>query len=299
MKQIVQSMIAEKKDFVKKITEKRLWEGFLNQQEIASQAALLIQDFQSKLVEDLGAVENLVEEHGFAIIKWLDFSTMSPRERKIFLLGVSKLIWEPTYTDQLRENVIRDIAPRKNLKHQVGTISELSGEAEFHTDSQYIPIPEKFFILACQNPAIQWGDSLLIDSENILKNIKKKSPQCYENMSSYQFLFLVPSSFTKTWDDRSIELLKAPIVSEEVPMRYREDTIRNAQKLVPTFFTAQHEEILEKIKESIEQSEKMQFRLERNDILVVDNHRLLHGRTDFSDSQRLLYRIRMNKKSHA
>ncbi|HMT00867.1 MAG TPA: TauD/TfdA family dioxygenase [Candidatus Absconditabacterales bacterium] len=299
MKQIITSTISEKDLCIKKIIRELAPDSPSDEKIIASQRAGVIEKSQTQLVQELLAVQDLVSEYGFALLKGINFAKLDEKNRKNLLLGISNLLGKPTYTDQVQKSVIRDIAPRKNSENKRATISEISGEAEFHTDSQYLPLPEKFFILACQTPAVWGGDSLLLDGKKLINDLREDSEQFYEDLQNEQFTFLVPTSFTKTGDNRSLELLRAPIVSEEIPIRYREDTIRNAQQLVPTLFTDKHEKILQQLKQKIQESEKLQLRLEKNDILVVDNHRFLHGRTDFSDAQRLLYRIRMNPKSNA
>ena len=47
-----------------------------------------------------------------------------------------------------------------------GTYSEISGPAGFHTDSQYHQHPERLFVLACDTPAEEGGDNLLISIDD-------------------------------------------------------------------------------------------------------------------------------------
>ena len=54
------------------------------------------------------------------------------------------------------------VKPRKDA----GTYSEIKGPAGFHTDSQYHHQPERLFVLACDTPAEEGGDNLLISVDD-------------------------------------------------------------------------------------------------------------------------------------
>ena len=54
------------------------------------------------------------------------------------------------------------VKPRKDA----GTYSEIRGPAGFHTDSQYHHQPERLFVLACDTPAKEGGNNLLLSVDD-------------------------------------------------------------------------------------------------------------------------------------
>jgi alpha-ketoglutarate-dependent taurine dioxygenase len=65
--------------------------------------------------------------------------------------------------------------------------------------------------------------------------------------------------------------------------------------ILPKLFSEEHQKILKKFQSYLNDAKRLiKFDLERNQIVIVNNHELLHWRWNFTDINRLLYRIRMN-----
>lgn len=249
------------------------------------------------IMESLKTTQRLLKEYGFSVLEGFDFHSLAPNTRKQFLLGIWQLLGDVTYTDEILKVAIWDIKPRKESLNQNKTISEVAWEACFHTDTQYYPNPEKYFILACDTPANDGGESWLIDWVKLVNDIKENDKLLYNKLLNLKFPFAVPSSFTRSWTDNSIEIYLAPIIQEdkEPLLRFREDTIERWSKLIPSLYWQQHQEAFDQIKKYLNQDYRLlRFDLERNQILIVNNHELLHWRWHFTDMNRLLYRVRMN-----
>ena len=83
-------------------------------------------------------------------------------------------------------------------------------------------------------------------------------------------------------------------------MRYRRDTLeaglRNSGLKLSTALT----EALAAVEKAIHKNKQLsRFYLEDGDVLVIDNLRVLHGRTAFTDRQRHLLRVRFNFRGKA
>lgn len=289
---------------LKKITVSIDWDQTFNEIEMQSTdhkviakkvAEVLSQN--NDIMKSLGKVQWLLKEYGFAVLEGFDFHSLAPNVRKQFLLGIWQLLGDVTYTDEVLKAVIWDIQPRKESWNQNKTISEVAWEACFHTDTQYYPNPEKYFMLACDTPANDGWESWLIDWAKLVNDIKENDQLLYNKLLNLKFPFAVPLSFTRSWTDNSIEIYLAPIIQEdkEPLLRFREDTIERWSKLIPSLYWEEQRQTFEQINNYLNQEHRLlKFDLERNQIVIVNNHELLHWRWHFTDMNRLLYRIRMN-----
>lgn len=97
--------------------------------------------------------------------------------------------------------------------HSNTTFSEHDGEAEYHTDSQFYPDPEKYFSLwTIQHARDGGGVSGLIDGRKLIQFLENKSPEALSTLRNELFPFRVPSVFTKDGHDSCVEVLQAPIL---------------------------------------------------------------------------------------
>jgi alpha-ketoglutarate-dependent taurine dioxygenase len=214
---------------------------------------------------------------------------------KKFLIALSWALGVPTYTDEVKKLIAWDVMPRKELNVKNTTFSQRDWEAELHTDTQYYPSPEKYVMLACYHEASDGWNTTLIDGKVLFEDINTQDPDLFLRLSSLKVPFRVPSSFTRSGTDESIELYFSSIFSKEVLIRYRKETIE--KWLV---FLLQEEQ--DKLNELIvdfeyylwQKGRTLEFWLEANDILICNNHEYLHWRTHFTDPERLLFRIRFN-----
>lgn len=80
-------------------------------------------------------------------------------------------------------------------------------------------------------------------------------------------------------------------------IRFRVDTFEKAIAENPDFCTPKQIEAYDVLKGIILNSDKIKhFYLENRDLVFINNKTMLHGRSSFTDSDRHLLRIRINKK---
>lgn len=173
------------------------------------------------------------------------------------------------------------------------TYSEHNSEAELHTDSQYRMVPEQFFSLSCVNEATCGGGmSILLDSNKILTTLKEEIPTSHFKALHSNFPIIIPDVFREPNSTH----ISTPIFGKQVQFRFRYDTILKGLKKLGYTKNSIEWEAFDMLWNHICKSEHIEtFYLKKGDILFIDNHRMLHGRTAFTDSNRLLYRIRFNK----
>lgn len=161
------------------------------------------------------------------------------------------------------------------------TFSVRDGRAELHTDSQYHAQPERWVVLYCVRPARDGGDSLLLSGADAVAALRRHPEGAYVEalLREPVYRWHVPAVFHEA------ELLRSFPVLDGETIRWRRDNLIAPEP---------HARAADVFHEVIESCEAMVCqRLVPGDLLVLDNHRALHGRTHFDDAGRLLMRIRI------
>ena len=173
------------------------------------------------------------------------------------------------------------VKPRKHA----GTYSEITGPAGFHTDSQYHDQPERLFVLACDTPADEGGDNLLISVDDAREIAQTNfGDDGVARMQQSVWRWAVPEVFQSA---------TVPAVSPPSPIFREDGTIRwRIDNLVCE--TDADQRLAEAFEQALEASSRSEHvRLLPGDVLLCDNWCALHARTDFSDLNRVLYRARL------
>jgi len=160
---------------------------------------------------------------------------------------------------------VKQIAP---LAGDVRNYENSSFTAPLHTDYHpYLPAPLQ--VLICHRPAQSGGDSLFLDGWELLASIRERDPSLYaELFESPRIIPFGPGNwFGPTLSMRLDNLILACGAmppADPVGRRFVEQTRAASAR---------------------------SLRLEEGDVVVLNHHRLLHGRTAFSDPHRLLTRF--------
>lgn len=217
------------------------------------------------------------------------------------LYAQSLFIGTPTPTDKIDQKVVWDVrtlTTKDKCNHQP-TFSEHSHEAKLHTDTQYYDDPERYMMLYCNQPANCGGGwSTLRDVQCIKKALNKtpKGQHAMAVLAQTAMPFRVPMSFTHDGKKSTREFTYAPIFADKPQIRYRQDTLVQGLKHHQEIDTPDIQQALQTIEQELEQQQKLvKVLLPQDALLLVNNHECLHGRTEFSDSNRHLFRLRMSE----
>jgi hypothetical protein len=157
-----------------------------------------------------------------------------------------------------------------------------SGAAELHTDAAYRADPEALVALFCVRPARDGGLSILLTVDDLMFGL----PDDLESELR-----------RPTWRWRPPEVFGGdvtpphPVLSSGGTVRWRYDT------LVPT---AQQSASAQAFRDHLAGHPGIQrMALPTDSVLFVDNRRVLHGRTAFSDPDRLLLRVRLRSDARS
>lgn len=245
-------------------------------------------------------IREALANKGFFIIKNFHNERSDIEGSKRIFLAISEKIGQAISHDG-QNSIIWDIKNNPKSDSLIKTYSEHNHEAQLHTDSQYSAYPEDFFgLLTLKKAQCGGGRSLLLSLMDILSELRKlpDSLKIEKILRESDYPFIVPNVFKKNYS-KNLEFNFGPILrSNEI--RFRVDTIEKAIANRPDLCTKQQIEAYQALKGVILKSKNTKyFYLEDRDLIFINNKTMLHGRESFTDSQRHLLRIRMNKLSTA
>lgn len=214
-------------------------------------------------------------------------------ERATIAYAACVCLGNPTATDS--KQVVWDVRARQRESTWFSTFSETDGEARWHTDTQYFPTPEAQFALYCVEPARCLGGlSSVLDARALRAHLQANRPKLFQALSRKVLPFRVPSAFVSSSNPNVVEATLAPILSKELPIRYRRDTLLAGLRYFPEYKDHEAEALIEMLEEELAEFENQaEFFMQRDSMVLMDNWNALHARTSFTDHERHLVRIRM------
>lgn len=191
----------------------------------------------------------------------------------LFLLSLGEVV------KQHDGNDLFDVKPSESLSSIYH--SRTMGAVPAHTDGHDMPIPPKFFLLFCVQPSPRNDGMTEISSVSALLESLTEAEQ--EIITKHNFNFETkPSKFVMGGAK-----VKAQILDKQTGIfRYSYNYLsKNNNKEI--------NDLIEKIKFHHE-SNKKSVLLAKGDLLICDNHRVMHSRTEFSGDRRHLIRAWVN-----
>jgi L-asparagine oxygenase len=203
------------------------------------------------------------------------------------LVYLMSLIGVP-YRDDRAGPMVMDIKP---IKHEmsVETTSYYSwNNFDYHTDLQYVDAPPDFIAIICVRPDARGeGRSIFSDVRAAVRDL---SPQIVAELQKPNFLFKAPPHF------RGGLLARKPILERDARGEFR---VRVRFDRATTE-TPEAEAALQSLSAAFDKH-RIEFLVDKDSAYVIDNRRVVHGRTPFSPtfsaSDRHLKRILGNRKS--
>ena len=149
-----------------------------------------------------------------------------------------------------------------------------------HTDSPHWEEVVDYVGLYCKNPAQQGGESLLCSTEKIYKEMLQNHPK-YVKILKECFYF-----DKKEYKQGESKTIFKPILFEKdgkICFRYLRDYIESGYAMENREMSKIQIESLDYLDSLIQQS-IVTLKLQKNDAIIFNNLRLLHGRTAFIDN---------------
>ena len=155
-----------------------------------------------------------------------------------------------------------------------------------HTDSSYMPRPHELVAFQCIIPDHTGGESVLIPIADLLQRL---DGEVMEQLRAPVYPF----------GAHPYPILMGETGNEQI--RYYRAQIDRILEAGASPLSDNHRTAIETLDAVLQQTDQFsQFRLQAGQIVLMHNHKVLHGRTGFSpDSDRLLYRVRLHVDSLA
>lgn len=238
----------------------------------------------------------LESDYSAVVVPKIGLNHLDLDTRRFVLFGITLSMGSPTATDRIDRKIIWDIKARNT--EYVATFSEHSDEADFHTDTQYFPEPERYLMLYFITPAACGGGvSSLRDARCIAEGLS----QTEEGRWALEFLkqqavpFRIPTTFTTNRSSAAVEVTFAKIFGARPMIRYRTDTLERGLAAYPEYDTPEVRKALALFRQEIDRPERMLEKyLDADALIVINNHEILHGRGAFTDTNRHVLRIRIS-----
>lgn len=212
--------------------------------------------------ESRARLRTVLEQHGFALVR-PDPAQLSPELAEQQPWEAASRLWgEPP---ELVER--QPIAPVPWGRSFAST----SRDTPLHSDSQlYAGAPPDLQLMFCDRAASRGGETTLLDAWALLDRIEASDPELF------RLLFQA---------ERCIPFVFGDVVGPTVSLR------RGAVVFTHSPMPLAGDPIAERLRPHLERVELARVRPESGELLVVDNHRMLHGRSAFDDPARKFTRL--------
>ncbi len=261
-----------------------------------------VEAFAPQLLELAETVRGIVATGaGAVLVQGLDFEAVAANHggsmRDALVLALTSAIGEPT--DHCADKrVLWPVRQRPVAAGKKPTFSEDLGEAPLHSDSAFSRRPERYNALyVVRRSRCGGGRSVTLNGPRFLRDfaLSPHGSDCIRFMRETDYAFRVPDAFFA-----GERFIVGRILSDDPVIRFRHDCIEMGFDLCPELATQDHRFYYAYFRKSIEaHASRAEFTMDDGDLVVFDNTRLLHARTDYQDPDRHLIRVRMRERRPA
>lgn len=160
--------------------------------------------------------------------------------------------------------------------------SKSSNLIQWHTDNPHERKPTKYLALSCVCPAMEGGSTLLSDTKLLLEKHLEQTEIKALSTRSYQ------------WMDKSLKnTINRPVLSHVMSKpiwRFSQNILLKGNpspeidsEIIADQYT---QNLCDKIQRSLDK-DHISIQLQKNDLLIFNNRRMLHSRTAFNGSRHL------------
>lgn len=218
------------------------------------------------------ALYRAVRDHGFCIVE------SGPAEAG-GLLRTAELMGE---VSDAAYGAVFDLSPANTI----GTLGATLRAVPPHTDEPFRYMPPGLLILGCVRPATEGGDTILVDGFQIGERLRREDPEAFDLLCRPNHVFI--RYHAGTLDER----MRGKVISVDdrgavcgIRLHTRSTAPLDVpSEAVPAYFAA-HRAL---VALAMAPENQIRLRLKAGDVAVLDNHRVLHSRTAFSDPTRFL-----------
>jgi len=239
-------------------------------------------------------LKNLAEElengRGFAVIRGVPVDRHSEDENKIISWGLCSYFGtgipqshQGDWINHVIDISDQQLAPTPELDHVIQRknlrTNHRGGELDFHTDTTDV------FALFCLRPAKSGGRSRLVSTATLHNMIGETKPDCLAVL--YDGYYYMSQSDDNVGSTPTISTKRVPVFTrkgDKVEGYYISQVVQRALDQGVFEYSAIEDKAREEIQRTAEApGVAHEFDLQAGDLLLVNNHTVLHARFDYKD----------------
>ena len=225
---------------------------------------------QNANAENYNVIKSTVAEHGFVILN------CKGKQLLAIIRMLQNLFGKPLKDVGVRKNFVAKVAPSKNGKYYVNSIFS----QPLHTDEGYRCAFPRFVSLYCVRPSLTGGVSTIVKTTDVLDKLYKIFDNDVNSFFQSNFLDL-DTAYEKINKQIFFYLNKTRIGMSYSPFLKNITTSEVGHKMIGVINQFIHDPL-----------NQYRIKLKENDLLIMDNCQVLHGRTAFSENdERLMLRL--------
>lgn len=244
---------------------------------------------------------NTLRQRGYVVLQNTGIDRLNRGVREQQLLEICTVIGRPIpHNDSDPNSLIWPIKVNNDSynRSSYATFSEHSDAAGLHTDNSFSSDPDHFFCLyTIHKASCGGGDTLLLPMNALIEELRKTKygRQVELTLRTLPYEFAVPSIFRENKND-CFEYNRGLVLSGD-HLRFRYDSIKRSESEIgATNDDIQRMKALDYFNHLVETSKAtIRFHLEDDDLIFIDNRKVLHGRSPFKDPKRHLLRVRLHE----
>ncbi|MCR9244873.1 MAG: TauD/TfdA family dioxygenase, partial [bacterium] len=237
----------------------------------------------------------LLDDVGLCRVRGIATLDLTAEQRRLFYLAIGSAIGSP----MLQYGRLYPVVDRgKDYTTQAVPVSMTNAETCFHTDSSSIDALPDVIGLYCEQPSREGGDSLVSNALAVYDRLQREQPDVLAVLSRPWIRDVVTPGLEKT----AAALLRNrfPVFARcdttgAIRFRYMRYWIEKGQERAGQPLGPEEVAAFDRLDELLAAPQNVvRFRLERGDVMLVNNRTLAHNRTayvDDPDNPRLLQRM--------
>jgi len=245
-----------------------------------------LQRFAWRLRNQLLFGEGVVWLRGLASIRHADGTLLSPIERKRFYAELGGLLGKPMTS----YGVLYPVRDRGvDYMSSAHPVSMTGAETGFHTDSSHIDVEPDLVGLLCETPSLSGGESLISNALHVYRQMRLQDPDLLEILKRPFIRDVVTPGLERT--EANLLRNRFPIFTEcnrpgGLNFRYMRYWIERGQESAGQPLDASARAALDALDLRLAAPENVvSFRLDKGDILWLNNRTVAHNRTAYQDSE--------------
>jgi alpha-ketoglutarate-dependent taurine dioxygenase len=224
---------------------------------------------------------------------------LSVDQRRKSVFALAALLGNVTETEPEKHRVIWDVKAAPMEAREFSKFSQAPDEAQYHTDSTIVPIPERYFLLYAVNQANCGGGlSTLRDGREVIQVLERTEAgrKAVQTLRETPLPIRIPKGFRGKYGATASDGYSyTPVFAEKPMWRWRKDKIEHGLVKHPECETTEVRTALDTVADELaDPRNEVRKPLPTDGIVVIDNHVAFHGRTAFTDKNRHLLRIRFH-----